>query len=210
MKGKGGLLSGILCAAIALAACQTVPVNGPREAAAAPVTKAREQAGLPSLHPLAPYENRHGIAFRYPRAWHIEDATLNYQDLDAAAAEGGAYVQVYSYDRATVADPATPVPAREAKIMISMMRNEGKLDYPQLLAGLGDDIIDRAAFMIGGRQAWKVHYRILNQESGGRIEILSIFLIDQGFITRFICYPWNSRYEAQFEELAESFRSRRK
>ena len=94
--------------------------------------------------------------------------------------------------------------------MISLMRNEGNLDYPELLGGLGDDIIDRAMLKIDNRQAWKVHYRILNQENGGKLEILSIFLIDRGYIVRFICYPWNSRYEAQFEELAASFRTRRK
>jgi hypothetical protein len=94
--------------------------------------------------------------------------------------------------------------------MISLMRNTGNLDYPELLGGLGDDIIDRTLLTIDSRKAWKVHYRILNQESGGKLDILSIFLIDQGYIVRFICYPWNSRYEAQFEELAGSFKNRGK
>ena len=202
-------ISCALCAVLALAACQTVPMTGGGRSAA-PAKTAGGAASLPTLHPSATYENRHGIAFRYPRSWHVEDATLNYQDLDAAGAEGGAYVQIYSYDRATAVDPSTPVPASEVKIMISMMRNEGNLDDTALLSGLGEDIIDRASLTIDGRKAWKVHYRILNQENGGKLEILSIFLIDRAFIVRFICYPWNSRYEAQFEEIAESFRSRRK
>jgi hypothetical protein len=201
-----------LCAALllVLASCQTVPV---KRAGGQPVPAKGTGAGettVPTLTPLATYSNRHGIAFSYPRAWHVEDATLNYDDLDAAGTEGGAYLQVYSYDRTAVADPATPVPASEAKIMISLMRNEGNLDYPALLGGLGDDIVARAQLGIDGRQAWKVHYRIVNQESGGKLDILCIFLIDQGSIVRFICYPWNSRYEPQFEQLAESFRSRRK
>jgi hypothetical protein len=193
---------------LALASCQTAPV---KMAGGQPVPAKGTGAGkaaIPTLHPLETYANRHGIVFRYPRAWRVEDTTLNYDTLEAAGAEGGAYLQVYSYDHTVAADPTAPVPATEAKVMISLMRNEGNLDYPALLGGLGEDIIDRARLTIDGRQAWKVHYRILNQESGGKLEILSIFLIDQGYIVRFICYPWNSRYEAQFEELAVSFRGR--
>ncbi|MGA2479053.1 MAG: hypothetical protein ABSG63_09935 [Spirochaetia bacterium] len=210
MKRGKRLAASALCAALTLAACQTVPV---KMAGGQPVPAkgaGGEETTVPSLHPLAAYSNRHGVVFRYPRAWQVEDATLNYDDLGAAGAEGGAYLQIYSYDRTTVADPTAPVPSTEAKIMISLMRNTGNLDYPELLGGLGDDIIDRTLLTIDGRKAWKVHYRILNQESGGKLDILSIFLIDQGYIVRFICYPWNSRYEAQFEELAGSFKNRGK
>jgi hypothetical protein len=186
---------------LALAACQTVPV---KMAGGQP----GKEAAVPSLHPLATYANKHGLGFTYPRAWQVEDATLNYDDLDAAGAEGGAYLQIYSYDRAVAANPTAPVPATEVKIMISLMRNTGNLDYPALLGGLGEDIIDRARLEIDGKLAWKVHYRIMNQESGGTLEVLSIFLLDRGYIVRFICYPWNSRYQGQFVELAESFRYR--
>jgi hypothetical protein len=164
---------------LALAACQTVPV---KMAGGQP----GKEAAVPSLHPLATYANKHGLGFKYPRAWQVEDATLNYDDLDAAGAEGGAYLQIYSYDRAVAANPTAPVPATEVKIMISLMRNEGSLDYAGLLGSLGDDIIDRAGLRIDGMQAWKVHYRIVNQENGGKLEILCIFLIEKGFIVRFI------------------------
>jgi hypothetical protein len=196
---------------VLLAGCQGLPQGTAARPAAGPTAPVKGtgagKAAVPTLHPLAAYSNRHGITFRYPRAWHVEDATLNYDDLGSAGAEGGAYLQVYSYDRNAAADPSTPVPPSEAKIMISLMRNEGSLDYAGLLGSLGDDIIDRAGLKIDNRPAWKVHYRILNQENGGKLEILCIFLIDKGFIVRFICYPWNSRYEPQFEDLAESFRA---
>jgi hypothetical protein len=76
-----------------------------------------------------------------------------------------------------------------------------------VLGELGTDVIDKAVILINKKPAYKVHYRIMNQESGGILDILSIFSINNGYITRFICYPWNSRYERQFEQLAESFRN---
>jgi hypothetical protein len=184
-----GLKSGaiVFLAAFLVIACQTVPLQR-----------------IPSVEV---YTNNHGISFAYPKTWRVEDATLTYTDLDAAAAQGGAYMQIYSYDSGTTANPAMPVPAHEAKIMIIMTRNQENLGYPQVLGELGNDVIDRAAFTINKKPAYKVHYRIVNQESGGKLDILSILLIDNGYVIRFICYPWNSRYEAQFEELAESFRS---
>jgi hypothetical protein len=192
----------VLCAALAaallLADCQTV--RGP--AASAAKTTAES---LPSLNPVASYTNSHGISFRYPRSWYVEDATLGFADLGSAGAEGAAWLQVFSYDRETAADPSAPVPATEVKIMISLMRNEGSRGYPEFLEGLGDDIVTRTALRVDGQPAWKVHYRIVNQENGGKLDILAIFLIEKGWIARFICYPWNSRWEAQFEELAESF-----
>jgi hypothetical protein len=188
MKAKGlNLIAVVLFAALFTAACQTVPLH------VVPAVKM--------------YTNKHGITFSYPKTWQIEDVTLKYKDLEAAAVEGGAYMQIYSYDRDMALNPAMPVPASEAKIMISMTRNRENLDYPQVLGQLGNEVIDRAVFMIDKKQAYKVHYRIVNQESGGKLDILSILLIDHGYVIRFICYPWNSRYEAQFEELAESFRS---
>jgi uncharacterized protein YlaN (UPF0358 family) len=188
MNGKGWKsVALVLFAAFFIGACQTVPLH--------------------KIPAVAAYTNKHGITLIYPKTWHIEDATLTYKDLDAAATEGGAYMQIYSYDRTMAANPAAPVPASEAKIMIIMSRNIENLDYPQVLGELGNEVIDRAVFMINKKQAYKVHYRIVNQESGGKLDILSILLIDHGYIIRFICYPWNSRYEAQFEELAESFRS---
>lgn len=188
MKGKGWKLGAVVFfAAFFVVACHTVPMQK------IPAVKA--------------YTNKHGITLAYPKTWHIEDATLTYKDLDAAAIEGGAYMQIYSYDSDTAANPAMPVPASEAKIMINMTRNQENLDYSRVLGGLGNDVVDRAVFMINNKQAYKVHYRIMNQESGGKLDILSILLIDHGYIIKFICYPWNSRYEAQFEELAESFRN---
>jgi hypothetical protein len=176
----------VLFAAFFISACQTLPLH--------------------TIPAVTAYTNKHGITLIYPKTWHIEDATLTYKDLDAAATEGGAYIQIYSYDRTMAVNPAAPVPSSEAKIMISMSRNIENLDYPKVLSELGNEVIDRAILMINKKQAYKVHYRIVNQESGGKLDILSILLIDHGYIIRFICYPWNSRYEAQFEELAESFR----
>jgi hypothetical protein len=207
MTGTVRALCALLAAALALAACQTTG-RAAAPASRRPAAASAVEPALPTLHPVAAYSNRHGISFRYPRAWHVEDATLGFDDLAAAAAEGGAYLQVYSYDRQTAVDPSAPVPATEAKIMISLMRNEGNLDYPEFLEGLGADIVTRAALRVDGAPAWKVHYRITGQENGGKLDILCIFLIEKGWIARFICYPWNSRYEAQFEELAESFHRR--
>ena len=188
MKGKGWKLGAVVHFAVFfIVACQTVPLH--------------------KIPAVKGYSNPHGITLSYPESWHMEDATLKYKDLDAAAIEGGAYMQIYSYDSDTAANPTMPVPASEAKIMIIMTKNRENLDYPQVLGELGNDVIDRAIFMINKKQAYKVHYRIVNQESGGKLDILSIISINQGYIVRFICYPWNSRYEAQFEELAESFRS---
>jgi hypothetical protein len=78
-----------------------------------------------------------------------------------------------------------------------------------VLGELGNDVIDKAVFMINKKPAYKVHYRIMNQEGGEKLDILSIISISKGYIIRFICYPWNSRYERQFEELAASFRNTR-
>jgi len=170
-----------------MAGCQTVPA--------------------PQMPAVKEYANKHGIKFTFPGTWQVEDSTLSYDDLDAAAVEGGAYMQIYSYDSGAAANPAAPVPASEAKIMISMTRNRENLGYTQLFGDLGDNVIEKASFVINNKQAYKVHYRITNLEGGGRLDILSILLIDQGFIIRFTCYPWNSRYVAQFEKLAESFRT---
>jgi hypothetical protein len=189
--------------ALAVSACQTAPGHtNPAEPASAASASAQ---AMPEIPAVKPYANRHGIVFRYPASWHVEDLTLNYDDLEAAAEEGGAYIQVYSYDRTTAIDPTAPVPASEVKIMIVMAKNTEKLDYPQVLGELGNDVVDRAVFMIDGKRAYKVHYRIQNQESGGKLDILSILLVDRDYIIRFICYPWNSRYEYQFEKLAASF-----
>jgi len=188
MKGKVWESSAVvLFAVFSIVACQTVP--------------------LQKIPAVEAYTNMHGITLTFPKTWHMEDATLKYRDLPAAAIEGGAYMQIYSYDSDTAANPAVPVPASEVKIMILMMKNQESLDYSQVLGSLGDEVIDRAVFMINKKKAYKVHYRIMNQESGGKLDILSIILIDHGYITKFICYPWNSRYVAQFEELAESFRT---
>ena len=188
MKGKGWKLSAVvLFAAFCLVACQTVPPH--------------------KLPPVKVYTNKHGITFTYPETWHIEDPTLDYKDLDAAALEGAAYTQIYSYDRGLAEEPGMHFPASQAKIMIRMSRNRENLNFSQVLGELGNDVIDKAVFMINKKPAYKVHYRIMNQESGEKLDILSIFLINKDYIIRFICYPWNSRYERQFEELAASFRN---
>ena len=194
--------------AFIISACQTAPGHpGPAEPAS---TGSASAQAIPEIPSVKPYTNRHGIAFRYPASWHVEDLTVNYDDLGAAAEEGGAYIQVYSYDRTTAIDPTAPVPVSEVKIMIVMAKNTEKLDSPQVLGELGNDVVDRAVFMIDGKRAYKVHYRILNQESGGKLDILSILFIDRDYIIRFICYPWNSRYELQFEKIAASFQSPRR
>ena len=188
MKGKDWKSGAVvLLAAFWIVACQTVP-----------------QHKLPAVKA---YTNTHGITFTYPETWHIEDATLNYKDLDAAALEGGAYMQIYSYDRNMAENPGMRVPVSEIKIMIGMSRNLDKLDFSQVLGGLGNDVVEKAVFMINKRPAYKVHYRIMNQESGEKLDILSIISINNNFIIKFICYPWNSRYVRQFEELAASFRT---
>ena len=190
MKGKGWKISAVvLCAVFYLAACQTVPLH--------------------KLPAAKVYTNNHGITFAYPETWHVEDATINYKDLDAAALEGGAYLQLYSYDRGMAENPGMRVPVSEIKIMISMSRNLDKLDFSQVLGGLGNDVVEKAVFMINKRPAYKVHYRIMSQESGEKLDILSIISINKNYIIKFICYPWNSRYVRQFEELAASFRNRR-
>jgi hypothetical protein len=188
MKAKGWNSAALaLVLSFFIAGCQTVPVQK------APAVRE--------------YTNKHGITFTLPGTWQIEDSTLNYEDLDAAAVEGGAYMQIFSYDRNAAANPGDAVSASEAKIVIRMTRNQENLGYKEVLGGLDGDVIERSAFTINNKQAYKVHYRITNLESGGRLDILSILLIDKGFITRFICYPWNSRYVAQFEKLAGSFRA---
>jgi hypothetical protein len=180
-------------------ACQSLPVN------AGGAGGGYKAAGVPETPTRTVYSNRHGISFTYPKGWHIEDPTLNYKNLDAAEAEGGAYIQVYSYDSTLAADPTSSVPVSEAKIMITVSRNKDKIDYPMLLGGLGNDVLAKTAFSIDGKTAYKMHYRILNQETGGKLDVLSILLIDGGYVVRFICYPWNSRHVSQFDELAQSF-----
>ena len=121
MEGNGRLPARppvlVLALLLALAGCQTTPVKmGGGQPGEQPAQgKGGEQPALPTLHPLSTYTNRHGISFSCPRAWYVEDATLNYDDLDAAGAEGGAYLQIYSYDRAAVANPTAPVPERKPR-----------------------------------------------------------------------------------------------
>ena len=67
-------------------------------------------------------------------------------------------------------------------------------------------ITEKSVFPINGREAYKIHYWITNEETSGRFDVLSIEYLDQDLYVRFICYPWNSAYEKEFEAMAKSFR----
>jgi hypothetical protein len=184
---KGAAEKGILLFALTmLASCATLP---PPEIARSSV-----------------YRNVHDIQFEYPNSWQVEDMSKNYSSLGEAAQEGAAYVQVYSYDPLKVSNPTEGVPRDKIKIAIMFRLNRKKLDYPKVLAELGISVLQKSDFRINGRDAYEVHYQVASEETRGRLDVLSIEYIDQDLYAKFICYPWNSAYVREFEELAKSFR----
>jgi hypothetical protein len=152
------------------------------------------------------YRNAHDIQFEYPSSWRIEDMSKNYSSLGEAVEEGAAYVQVYSYDPLSVSNPTEGVPRDKIKIAIMFRPNRENLDYPKVLAGLGAGAVQKSIFRINGREAYEVRYQVQREETTGRLDVLSIEYLDQDLYARFICYPWNSVYVREFEDLAKSFR----
>jgi hypothetical protein len=150
--------------------------------------------------------NRHDIRIQFPADWHLQDATVTYGDLPSAAADGAAYLQLYSYDPRKAADPSAPVPVSDVKIAVIIEPRSQPGDYARLLADLEDRLIEKSSFTINGRPAVKVHYRIRSQESDGTLDILAVVYLDQDLLVRFICYPWNSGREGEFETVVRSFR----
>jgi hypothetical protein len=152
------------------------------------------------------YTNLHGIRFEYPPSWRIEDMSKNYASLGEAAEEGAAYVQVYSYDPLNVSNPTEGVPRDKIKIAIMLRLNRENVDYPKVLAELGAGIVHASIFRINGRDAYEVRYQVEREDTTGRLDVLSIEYLDQDLYAKFICYPWNSMYVREFEDLAKSFR----
>ena len=193
----------VLAAAVSLLwSCQTIPIQGtkgPPESAGA-LTKAAPQAALTA------YVNRHDIAIQFPSEWHLQDAMVTYGDLAAAAEEGASYLQLYSYDPRKAADPSAPVPAADVKIAIMLEPAHRGGDDSRLVAALGDRLVEKSSFPINGHPAVKVHYRIQSEESTGTLDVLAVIYLDQDLLVRFICYPWNSRLEREFETVVRSFR----
>jgi len=176
----------VVLAAGMLASCATMPVS---------------ESGRTSL-----YRNAHDIQFEYPRSWQLEDMSKNYGSLAEAERSGASYVQVFSYDPTQVRNPAEEVPATQVKIAILLSSNPDKLDYQKVLGRIGDGLVEKSAFGINGKQALRLHYTIRSEERNEQLDILAIEYFNQGLYARFICYPWNSSHEKEFETLVRSFR----
>ena len=100
MKGKVWKSSAVvLLAVFFIVACQTVP--------------------LQKIPAVEAYTNMHGITLMFPKTWHMEDATLKYRDLPAAAIEGGAYMQIYSYDSDTAAPGPEDRPRQPSSVHVA-------------------------------------------------------------------------------------------
>ena len=156
------------------------------------------------------YQNVHDVQFEYPQSWQLEDMSAKYRSLAEAEQDGSAYIQVFSYNPALVTNPTEEVPATQVKIAILLSRNPDRLDYRRVLGRIGDGLVEKSVFLINGKQAYRLHYRIHSEERNEKIDILAIEYIDQDVYARFICYPWNSLHEKEFEAVAKSFRYKRK
>lgn len=152
------------------------------------------------------YKNAHQIQFEYPSSWRLDDMSKSYGSLDEAEKEGASYIQVYSYDPVNVQNPADPVSRSQIKIAILFKRNLDNLDYSKVLARIEDRMLEKTVFRVNGKVAYKVIYWTTNEETSGRLDVLSIEYLDQDLYARFLCYPWNSAYVKEFEALARSFR----
>lgn len=160
----------------------------------------------PEIARTSIYRNVHDIQIEYPSSWRLEDMSKNYGSLRDAEKEGASYIQVYSYDPMNVRNPTDAVSQSQIKIAIIFKKNLDNLDYPKVLARIGNGISEKAIFRINGRDAYKVHYWITSEETAERLNVLSIEYLNQDLYARFICYPWNSMYLKEFEAIARSFR----
>lgn len=176
----------VILAVVLLASCATVPISD----------SARTST----------YRNVHDIQFDYPRAWQLEDMSKKYGSLAEAEMAGASYIQVFSYDPLQARNPSGEVPGTQVKIAILFSNNPDKLDYQKVLGRIGDGLVEKTAFGINGKQAYRLHYLIRSEETNGQMDILAIEYFDEGLYARFICYPWNSSHEKEFEALARSFR----
>ena len=154
------------------------------------------------------YRNVHNIQFQYPSSWALEDVSKNYGTLIDAEEEGASYIQVYSYDPLTAQAPTEAVSPAQVKISLILSNKAENLDYRKLLARVGNGMSERSLFRINGKEAYELRYRVTNEESTEKLEILSIEYIVQDLYAKFICYPWNSVHVKEFEALAKSFRYR--
>jgi len=154
------------------------------------------------------YRNVHNIQFQYPSSWALEDVSKNYGTLIDAEEEGASYIQVYSYDPLTAQAPTEAVSPAQVKISLILSNKAENLDYRKLLARVGNGMSERSLFRINGKEAYELRYRVTNEESTEKLEILSIEYIVQDLYAKFICYPWNSVHVKEFEALARSFRYR--
>jgi hypothetical protein len=164
----------------------------------------------PEITHISFYKNIHDIQFEYPSSWHLEDMSKGYARLDEAEREGASYIQVYSYDPMNVQNPADDVAQSKIKIAIMFKRNLDNGDYSKILSGLENRILEKTVFRINGRDAYKIINWITNEETGAKLNVLSIVYLDQDLTVKFVCYPWNSAYLKEFEALARSFRYRGK
>ncbi|MGO9309497.1 MAG: hypothetical protein ACLQDL_10805 [Spirochaetia bacterium] len=160
----------------------------------------------PEVARTSTYRNAHHIQLEYPSSWQLDDMSKSYGSLDDAEKEGASYIQVYSYDPTNVQNPTDPVSQSQVKVAILFKRNLDNLDYSKVLGGMEDRIVEKTVFRVNGKIAYKVLSWITNEETHGRLEMLSIEYLDQDLYVRFLCYPWNSVYLKEFEALARSFR----
>ena len=161
---------------------------------------------VPETARTSTYRNSHDIQFEYPRSWQLEDMSKNYGSLSEAEQAGASYIQVFSYDPLQVRNPSEEVSATQVKIAILLSTNPDRLDYQKVLGRIGDGLVEKSVFEINGKQAVRLHYLIRSEERNEKLDILAIEYFDRDLYARFICYPWNSAYEKEFEALVRSFR----
>jgi hypothetical protein len=160
----------------------------------------------PEVARTSVYRNRHDIQFEYPSTWILEDMSKKYGSFAEAEMEGASYIQVYSYDPIQAGNPTEAVSPSQIKIAIILSKRQDGLDYPKVLARIADGRSENVVFRINGKDAYELRYRVMNEETGGTLDILSIEYLDQGLYARFICYPSNSMHVRAFEALVKSFR----
>jgi hypothetical protein len=152
------------------------------------------------------YTNVHEVQFEYPHSWQLEDMSKTYGSLAQAEQAGAAYIQVFSYNPMLVGNPTEEVSRTQVKIAILLSRNPDKLDFQKVLRRIGDGLVEKSVFSIHGKQAYRLHYQIHSEERNDTLDILAIEYFDRDLYARFICYPWNSSHEKEFEALVRSFR----
>ena len=127
-----------------------------------------------------------GYTFHYPRGWRLDDCTNN-------------GCQIFSYDWRNLINPGAPVPSTEVKIELVFSTTSDTPSYEtepeEVLAA-----IDLRIGTMTGKRVWMID----NAELGA--PCLETFLTERNRTVQIVCWPYNTRYAREYDEVVRSFR----